>query len=132
MDDQQPTFRPDRQRENFGDQSPAHRANSIREVGDICNKSVLDDTNETVCAQRKLTEPNKNNSNPTSYGMLVPIVRTGSDNGTNDELADEHALNEVSTSNVVDLDALLFTYLHCLQEPEVYDRPCQATLLQGL
>ena len=44
------TLRPDRQREDFGDQSPAHGANSICEVGNICNKSVLDDTSATVCA----------------------------------------------------------------------------------
>jgi hypothetical protein len=63
--------------------------------------------------------------------MLVPIVRTGGNNDTNNKLADEHALSEVSTSDIVGLNALV-TYLHCLQELKVYDRPCPVTLSQGL
>lgn len=49
MNGEQITFRPNRQREYFGDQSPAYRAYSVRKVGDVCKKSALDNTVETVC-----------------------------------------------------------------------------------
>jgi len=92
----------------------------------------LDSINETACTCFKLTEPNKDNSNPTSYGMLVPIMRTSCNNDTNDKLTDEHALNEINTPNIVNVTISVCTYLHCLQELKVYDQPCLATLSQGL
>lgn len=49
MNVEQITFRPNRQWEYFGDQSPAYRTNSVRKVGDICKKSALLNTIETVC-----------------------------------------------------------------------------------
>lgn len=74
----------------------------------------------------RLTEPHENNSNPASYSMRVPIVGAGSNNDTNNKLTDEHALDGVSTSAFVGVRRTVCTYQHCLQELEVYDRPCPA------
>ena len=92
----------------------------------------MDSINETACTCFKLTEPNKDNSNPTSYGMFVPIMSTSCNNDANDKLTDKHALNEFSTPNIGNVTISVCTYLHCLQELKVYDQPCPATLSQGL
>ena len=35
------------EREDLGDQSPAHRPNTVRKVGDICSRSAI--VRETLC-----------------------------------------------------------------------------------
>lgn len=81
---------------------------------------------ETVHALLELTEPHEDNGNPTRYNMLGPIVRAGRNDDAHNKLTDEHALDDVSTSIVIDLATLVCTYLHYLQEPKVYGRPCPA------
>ena len=63
----------------------------------------LENISKKVCAESKLTEPHKHNSNPTSYSMLVPVVGAGCNNDTHDKLTDEHASQGVSTSTFINL-----------------------------
>jgi hypothetical protein len=75
----------------------------------------------------KLTEPHEDDGDPTRYNMLGPIVRAGRNDDAHNKLTDEHALDDVSTSIVIDLTISVCTYLHYLQELEVCGRPCPAT-----
>lgn len=57
---------------------------------------------DALCGQHyaalRLTEPYEDDSNPASYGMLVPVVRAGCNDDTDDKLTDEHSWDWVSTT----------------------------------